>query len=201
MIVRRRIDAPPRTGNRDRPIYNSIYMATPVTVPNLGDSVTQATLLRWHKPDGQAVVRDLCARADVVIENFKVGGLARYGLDAHSLRQINPRLVVCSITGFGQDGPYAARAGYDPHAAVTMLNRLKALGGESKGPNWFGSHPLTGNRVDRMQEMIADLDTGRSPRDRSRRDIEREDRSGSISDRNGFGDRYDRDPYDRDRDR
>ena len=57
----------------------------------------------------RALVRD----ADVLIENFKVGGLARYGLDYASLSAVNPRLVYCSITGFGQDGPYAARAGYD----------------------------------------------------------------------------------------
>jgi crotonobetainyl-CoA:carnitine CoA-transferase CaiB-like acyl-CoA transferase len=49
----------------------------------------------------------------VVIENFKVGGLAKYGLDWESLRKVNPRLIYCSITGFGQDGPYAHRAGYD----------------------------------------------------------------------------------------
>jgi crotonobetainyl-CoA:carnitine CoA-transferase CaiB-like acyl-CoA transferase len=59
------------------------------------------------------VVRKLVADADVVIENFKVGGLAKYGLDWESLRAVNPRLVYCSITGFGQDGPYAHRAGYD----------------------------------------------------------------------------------------
>lgn len=64
-------------------------------------------------PEGQAVVRRLALHADVVVENFKVGGLAKYGLDARSLRAANPRLVVCSITGFGQDGPYASRAGYD----------------------------------------------------------------------------------------
>lgn len=64
-------------------------------------------------PEGQETVRRLAAHADVVIENFKVGGLAKYGLDARSLRALNPRLVVCSITGFGQDGPYAHRAGYD----------------------------------------------------------------------------------------
>ncbi|MBB5754429.1 CaiB/BaiF CoA transferase family protein [Prosthecomicrobium pneumaticum] len=67
----------------------------------------------FTKPEGQAVVRRLAAGADVVIENFKVGGLVKYGLDAAALRALNPRLVVCSITGFGQDGPYAARAGYD----------------------------------------------------------------------------------------
>jgi len=62
---------------------------------------------------GQDLVRRLAARSDVVIENFKVGGLAQYGLDHASLLTVNPRLVTCSITGFGQTGPYAQRAGYD----------------------------------------------------------------------------------------
>ncbi len=65
------------------------------------------------QPAGQAIVRELAAQSDVVLENFKVGGLAAYGLDYASLSAINPKLVYCSITGFGQDGPYAARAGYD----------------------------------------------------------------------------------------
>jgi crotonobetainyl-CoA:carnitine CoA-transferase CaiB-like acyl-CoA transferase len=64
-------------------------------------------------PDGQALIRRLAAHADVVIENFKVGGLARYGLDHASLLAVNSRLITCSITGFGQTGPYAHRAGYD----------------------------------------------------------------------------------------
>jgi crotonobetainyl-CoA:carnitine CoA-transferase CaiB-like acyl-CoA transferase len=67
----------------------------------------------FRTPEGQDLVRRLVADADVVIENFKVGGLAKYGLDWDSLRKVNPRLVYCSITGFGQDGPYAHRAGYD----------------------------------------------------------------------------------------
>ncbi len=65
------------------------------------------------QPAGQAIVTDLAAQSDVVLENFKVGGLKAYGLDYASLSAINPKLVYCSITGFGQDGPYAARAGYD----------------------------------------------------------------------------------------
>jgi crotonobetainyl-CoA:carnitine CoA-transferase CaiB-like acyl-CoA transferase len=65
------------------------------------------------QPAGQAIVRELVAGADVVLENFKVGGLAAYDLDYRSLSTINPKLVYCSITGFGQDGPYATRAGYD----------------------------------------------------------------------------------------
>ncbi|SCW89219.1 CaiB/BaiF CoA transferase family protein [Ancylobacter rudongensis] len=63
--------------------------------------------------EGQALIRRLAQQSDVVVENFKVGGLRRYGLDAESLAALNPRLVTCSITGFGQDGPDAGRAGYD----------------------------------------------------------------------------------------
>lgn len=63
--------------------------------------------------DGQAIIRRLAMQSDVLVENFKVGDMARYGLDAATLRAANPRLVYCSITGFGQDGPYAQRAGYD----------------------------------------------------------------------------------------
>jgi len=64
-------------------------------------------------PEGQAVVRDLVAHSDIVLENYKVGQLKKYGLDYDSLRAIKPDLIYCSITGFGQTGPYAARAGYD----------------------------------------------------------------------------------------
>ncbi|WP_137128763.1 CaiB/BaiF CoA-transferase family protein [Rhizobium sp. FY34] len=67
----------------------------------------------FSQPEGQAIIRQLIEGADVVIENFKRGGLAKYGLDYESVREINPRLVYCSITGFGQDGPYADLAGYD----------------------------------------------------------------------------------------
>lgn len=64
-------------------------------------------------PEGQAVIRELVSTCDVVLENFKVGGLKRYGLDYQSLKEIKPDLIYCSITGFGQSGPYANRAGYD----------------------------------------------------------------------------------------
>jgi crotonobetainyl-CoA:carnitine CoA-transferase CaiB-like acyl-CoA transferase len=67
----------------------------------------------FSQPDDLAMVKRLIAHADVVVENFKVGGLARFGLDAATLRKAHPRLVYASITGFGQDGPYAERAGYD----------------------------------------------------------------------------------------
>jgi crotonobetainyl-CoA:carnitine CoA-transferase CaiB-like acyl-CoA transferase len=67
----------------------------------------------FTKPEGQRIVRDLALQADVLVENFKVGGLAKYGLDYASIAALNVRLVYASITGFGQDGPYADRAGYD----------------------------------------------------------------------------------------
>jgi len=67
----------------------------------------------FTQPEGQRIVRDLALQADVLVENFKVGGLAKYGLDYAAIAALNPRLVYASITGFGQDGPYADRAGYD----------------------------------------------------------------------------------------
>ncbi|WP_018903326.1 CaiB/BaiF CoA-transferase family protein [Variovorax paradoxus] len=64
-------------------------------------------------PEGQALLKQMAAQADIVVENFKTGGLKQYGLDHESLRAANPRLIYCSVTGFGHDGPYAERAGYD----------------------------------------------------------------------------------------
>ncbi len=69
--------------------------------------------LDFESQDGRRIVRKLAARSDVLIENFKVGGLAKFGLDYNSLAPENSRLIYCSVTGFGQDGPYAPRAGYD----------------------------------------------------------------------------------------
>jgi crotonobetainyl-CoA:carnitine CoA-transferase CaiB-like acyl-CoA transferase len=82
-------------------------------------------------PEGQARVRALAAEADVLIENFKVGGLAKYGLDYPSLAALNPGLVYCSITGFGQDGPYADRAGYD--FIIQAMGGAMSLTGEPDG--------------------------------------------------------------------
>src|SRR5216683_6955106 len=67
----------------------------------------------FESEDGKRIVRKLAARSDILIENFKVGGLAKFGLDYKSLAAECPRLIYCSVTGFGQDGPYATRAGYD----------------------------------------------------------------------------------------
>ncbi len=82
-------------------------------------------------PEGQAEVRRLAAQSDVVIENFKVGALARYGLDHAGLSAVNPGLITCSITGFGQTGPYAPRAGYD--FIVQAMGGAMSLTGEPDG--------------------------------------------------------------------
>lgn len=82
--------------------------------------------------DAVAQVRKLAAQADVFIENFKLGGLEKFGLDFASLHALNPRLVYCSVTGFGQDGPYAARAGYD--AMIQAMGGIMSLTGEPDGP-------------------------------------------------------------------
>jgi crotonobetainyl-CoA:carnitine CoA-transferase CaiB-like acyl-CoA transferase len=85
----------------------------------------------FRTPEGQALVRRLAAHADVVVENFKVGGLEKYGLDAASLRAAYPRLIYCSVTGFGQTGPYAPRAGYD--FLVQGMGGVMSLTGEPTG--------------------------------------------------------------------
>jgi len=85
----------------------------------------------FRTAEGQALVKRLAAHADVVIENFKVGGLSKYGLDAASLRGEFPRLVYCSVTGFGQDGPYAPRAGYD--FLVQGMGGAMSITGEPAG--------------------------------------------------------------------
>ena len=85
----------------------------------------------FRTAEGQETVRRLVADADVVIENFKVGGLAKYGLDWESLRAVNPRLIYCSITGFGQTGPYAHRAGYD--FIIQGMAGLMSVTGEAEG--------------------------------------------------------------------
>ncbi len=77
---------------------------------------------------GQAIIRQLAASADVLVENFKVGALARYGLDYQSLKALNPKLIYCSITGFGQTGPDAQRAGYD--AMIQAMGGLMSITGQ-----------------------------------------------------------------------
>jgi crotonobetainyl-CoA:carnitine CoA-transferase CaiB-like acyl-CoA transferase len=100
----------------------------------------------FERPAGREIVRKLAAGADVLIENFKTGGLAKYGLDYESLRQINPRLVYCSITGFGHDGPYAPRPGYD-FIVQGMAGAMDLTGeadGEPQKPGYAAADIFTG---------------------------------------------------------
>ncbi|MGN6225388.1 CaiB/BaiF CoA transferase family protein [Pseudoxanthomonas sp.] len=101
-------------------------------------------------PAGQALIRRLARDCDVVVENFKVGDMARYGLDAESLRTADPRLIYCSITGYGQHGPYARRPGYD--FAVQGLGGLMSVTGERDG--------LPGAGPQKVGVAVADLFTG-----------------------------------------
>ncbi|WNO05263.1 CaiB/BaiF CoA transferase family protein [Rhodoferax mekongensis] len=83
------------------------------------------------KEEGQALIRQMAVRSDILVENFKVGGLAHYGLDYASLKALNPRLIYCSITGFGQTGPYAERAGYD--LMIQAMSGMMSITGRADG--------------------------------------------------------------------
>jgi len=110
----------------------------------------KSAAIDFAHPDGAALVRRLAKDADVVVENFKVGGLKRFCLDAASLRAANPRLVYASITGFGQDGPYAGRAGYD--FMIQAMGGLMSITGRPDGEP--GGGPM------RVGVAVADLFTG-----------------------------------------
>ena len=104
-------------------------------------------------PEGQALLRELVLHCDVVLENFKVGHLARYGLDYDSLSAIKPGLVYCSITGFGQDGPYAHRAGYD--FLIQGMGGLMSVTGERDGVPGGGPQKVGVALTDLMTGMYA----------------------------------------------
>ncbi|MDT4815170.1 Acetyl-CoA:oxalate CoA-transferase [compost metagenome] len=101
-------------------------------------------------PEGAALIRELAAVSDILVENFKVGGLAKYGLDYDSLKQINPRLIYCSVTGFGQDGPFAQRPGYD--FMIQGMGGLMSITGERDD--------LPGGGPQKAGVAVADLMTG-----------------------------------------
>jgi len=103
-------------------------------------------------PEGQALIRELATQADVVLENFKVGGLKAYGLDHERLLALNPRLVYCSITGFGQTGPYAQRAGYD-----FLIQGLMSLTGRADSEEGAGPQKVGVALVDIMTGLYATI--------------------------------------------
>ena len=100
-------------------------------------------------PEGQEIIRRLAKDVDIIIENYKVGGLAKYGLDYDAMKVVNPAIIYCSITGFGQDGPYAARAGYD--FIIQGLGGMMSITGESDD---------AGGGPQKVGVAISDLTTG-----------------------------------------
>lgn len=97
----------------------------------------RSVVLDFTTQEGQEAVRRLVAQSDVLLENFKVGGLQKYGLDYESLKKVNPRLIYCSVTGFGQDGPYAHRAGYD-YIVQGMSGIMDLTGEPDREPQKIG---------------------------------------------------------------
>jgi len=104
-------------------------------------------------PQGQEIIRSLAAESDILLENYKVGGLKKYGLDYDSLKKINPRLIYCSITGFGQDGPYAKRAGYD--FLIQAMSGLMSITGEKDGRPGAGPQKVGVALTDVLTGMYA----------------------------------------------
>ena len=110
----------------------------------------RSVVIDFSIPEGALLVARLAEEADIVIENFKVGGLAKYGLDYDSLKQKNPGLIYCSITGFGQTGPYAHRAGYD--YLIQAMGGLMSITGQPDGQ--AGGGPV------KVGVAVSDLFTG-----------------------------------------
>ena len=110
----------------------------------------KSVTINLSKPEGQKIVRDLAAQCDVLIENYKVGDLARYGLGYEDLKKLNPKIIYASVTGFGQTGPYRDRAGYD--YAVQGIGGLMSVTGERDD--------LPGGGAQRVGIPIADIMTG-----------------------------------------
>ena len=105
------------------------------------------------QPRGQALIKQLARQCDILLENYKVGGLEKYGLDYASIRVINPKIIYCSITGFGQTGPYAKRAGYD--AMIQGMGGLMSLTGVPEGQPGAGPQKVGVAVADLMTGMYA----------------------------------------------
>ena len=144
-------------GGDDARAFGPPYLSDPEGKQNNNNSFylcanrnKKSVTVDMAKPAGADLIRALANKADVLVENFKTGGLKKYGLDYAALREANPRLVYCSITGFGQDGPYAGRAGYD--YMIQAMGGLMSVTGQADGSP--GAEPM------KVGVAVADLFTG-----------------------------------------
>jgi len=115
----------------------------------------RSVTIDMSRSEGQDLIRRLAAHADVLLENFKLGGLKQYGLDHETLRAVNPRLVYCSITGFGQTGPYAPRAGYD--FLIQGMGGLMSITGRADGEDGAGPQKVGVALTDIMTGLYATI--------------------------------------------
>ncbi|ARK95728.1 CaiB/BaiF CoA transferase family protein [Burkholderia pseudomallei] len=134
---------PPYLGGEDGPTSQASYFSA-------CNRNKRSVTIDIATPEGQKLIRELSGKCDVVIENYKTGGLKRYGLDYDALSAMNPRLIYCSVTGFGQSGPYAARPGYD--LLIQAMSGLMSITGQTDGEP--GAGPL------RVGVAVIDVFTG-----------------------------------------
>ncbi|MGF6313612.1 crotonobetainyl-CoA:carnitine CoA-transferase CaiB-like acyl-CoA transferase [Bradyrhizobium sp. i1.8.4] len=147
----------PGTGDDARG-YGPPYLTDPEGKENNNNSFylcanrnKKSVTVNIAKPEGQEIIRNLAKDVDVFMENYKVGDLKRYGLDYESIRKINPGIIYCSVTGFGQTGPYAPRAGYD--AIFQAMGGLMSVTGHMDGEPGAGSMKVGPSIVDYMTGM------------------------------------------------
>src|ERR1700753_3868800 len=147
----------PGTGD-DARAFGPPYLVDPEGKENNNNSFylcanrgKKSVTINIAKPEGQAIIRELAKSADVMMENYKVGDLKRYGLDYASIKGINPGIIYCSRTGFGQTGPYAERAGYD--AILQAMGGLMSVTGHIDGEPGEGPMKVGPSIVDYMTGM------------------------------------------------
>lgn len=147
----------PGTGD-DARAFGPPYLADPVGKANNNNSFylcanrnKKSVTVNIAKPEGQAIIRELARDVDVFMENYKVGDLKRYGLDYETIKAINPGIIYCSVTGFGQTGPYAPRAGYD--AILQAMGGLMSVTGHMDGEPGEGPMKVGPSIVDYMTGM------------------------------------------------
>ncbi|KJC40600.1 CoA-transferase [Bradyrhizobium sp. LTSP849] len=151
----------PGTGD-DARAFGPPYLSDPEGKANNNNSFylcanrnKKSVTVNIAKPEGQAIVRELAKDVDVFMENYKVGDLKRYGLDYETIKAINPRIIYCSVTGFGQTGPYAPRAGYD--AILQAMGGLMSVTGHIDGEPGEGPMKVGPSIVDYMTGMNSSI--------------------------------------------